>query len=520
MGIAFFKTIRILLIPVFLVALFLQTAWAQYSFDALRMATQVPGQDAQSMAQASSSVAGLQGFGSFLINPATAGLIQESYFSAGIGMREVSQNTTYLGTATSFDDQQAGITHVGFAYRVPTVVGSLALGGGYSQTADYNQAHTISAFNDFTSRTYQFLTDYTQDIAFNTFAIDEANGMLESVFEYGGFQGVNQFAETRRRGQSAEYQIFLATEFQKNFFIGLSLGIPVSQSVFQQVFIESDPRDGGKPLYSGEAGTGSYNVDRMLFEERIRVNAVGLNSRIGFVFTGLPMLQVGGSYSTSTRWNVEERFDAFIQTHFDDVVTLDGTVLTDGQGNTYGPVMSDRLDGEYSYKLTTPARMMAGVSTRDLPFARLYASVGRIAYSRIRFRDFDVQDREVQINENKFVSESFSDVWNIRAGAAITLFDQVEPRFGWAMMDNPVSYLDDNIRQFLSFGLGIGLNQSMSLDFALQYGFWNTEDDLYYVDQATGIITDGQTGAPITFIETAEQEVSRLHAAIGLSIRF
>jgi len=495
-------------------------AQAQYSFDALRLSKQLPGQDPHSIALGSSSASQLQGFGSYIINPAVAAQTPASTFSLGIGVREISQDATYLGQQSSFSDSQTGLTNIGFSYKMPTVVGSLVFGGGYVQTADYNTAFTVDAFNDLTSRTYQFLTDYTNDIAFNTFAIDDFNNFQESVFEYGGFQGVNQFAETTRRGQSGEYSIFMATEFQPDFFVGVSVGIPVSKSVFEQVFIESSPPDAtGRPVYSGEENTGTYNIDRMLFEEKITVDAIGYNARVGILYTGLDVVDFGLSYTTGTRWNVEERFDAFVQTRFRDVVTLDGQVRTDGDGNTFGPQLSDELSGEYSYNVTSPSRIHVGASTSSLPLINVSASAERVNYSNIRLSGFDSVDREVEIDENNFINRNFNDVWNLRAGASINIFDSIEPRVGWSYMPNPLAYLDNNDRHYLSAGIGIGINQSTSIDLGLQYGFWNTTEDLYYVDASTGIIVDS-ANVPVTFIETADQDVDRFHATFGITFRF
>ncbi len=494
---------------------------AQYSFDALRLSTQVPGQDPHSIALGSSSAAQLQGFGSYLINPAVAAKMETSMFTAGLGVREVTQESNYIGQLSTFDDNQTGLTHIGFAYKAPTVVGSLVLGGGYVQTADFNSAFTINAFNDFTSRTYQSLTDYTGDIAFDVFAIDAANGRDQSVFDFGGeFYGVDQYAETLHRGQSGEYNLFVATEFQEDMFVGVSLGIPVSNYRFDQVFIEEAAWDQhGEPYYTGIQNSGTFNIDRVMYDEQLRVDAVGWNARLGLLYSGLPFVDFGGSYTSGTRWNVEERFDAFVQSEFLDVVTLDGEVQTEN-GDTFGPVMSSSLEGEYSYSVTSPARIHLGAATKDLPFVDLSVSAERINYSSIRLRNFDAQDRHTEISENNFINDNFLDVWNFRAGAAITSFGSFQPRLGWAWMRNPVDYIADNERHFFSAGIGIGLHQSMNLDFAVQYGVWNTTEDIYHVDESTGLIVDDQSGAPVTFFETADQDVERFHATIGLNIRF
>lgn len=493
---------------------------AQYAMDALRLSKQVPSFDPHSMALGGSSGAQFHGFGSFLVNPATVSLVPDSYFSIGLGIREVSQESDFLGQNVSFDQNQTGLTHLGFAYSFPTITGSLVFGGGFSQTADYNSAFKINAYNNLSSRTYQFLTDYANDIAFNTFALDQGPEGLMSVFEFGGFMGVDQYAETTRRGQSGEYSLFLGTEFQKDLHLGVSVGIPVSSSEFRQIFIEEAPFDNnGQRLYTGLAGSGTFNIDRVLFEEKVSVDAVGLNARLGFIYTGLPWVDAGISYTTRTRWSVEERLDAFLQTRFTDVVTFDGLVMED-DGQTFGPQISDDLRGEYSYSARTPSRIHISAASKQLPHVDVSLAAERIQYSNIRLSGFDIADRDLEIAENNVIDESFNDVWNLRAGLRVTMFSSIEPRFGYARMQNPVNYIPDNVRQYLSGGVGIGINQAMSIDFALQYGFWNTTEDLYYVDASTGLFEDSATGAPVTFIETTGLSMDRIHAMFGINIRF
>lgn len=507
-----------------------------HAYDALRLSKQMPGQDPHTMALGSSSVSQLQGFGSYLANPAVVAKMPHSSVSIGLGMRDISQRSTFPGTGSlhlndrekpdfspKFDDNQSGITHFGFAYKIPTVSGSLVIGAGYIQTADYNSAFGVDYLNLETSRSFQFLTDYTFDLAYSTFALDSLTindeTVMGSVFEFGGFRGVDQYAEFTRRGRSGEYNLFISTEFQKNLFFGLSAGIPVSKSKTEQFFIERSPLDqDGQPLYTGRDGT--FNIDRMLFEEKINVDAIGWNARAGFLFSGLPFIDFGMSYASPTRWNVEEEFDTFIQTRFWDNVTLDGEVLKDEENEPYGTTFNNQIKGQYSYKVTTPSRWNFGASLKNLPFISPSFSAERINYSKIELSGFDAKERETQIIENRFIKNYFRDVWNYRAGVSLDIFDAFEPRFGWALMSNPIDYIEDNRRHFLSAGIGVGLNQDFSLDFAVQYGSWNTTEDIYYIHADTGIIIDDQTQKGTTFYETADQKVDRFHISIGGQIRF
>ncbi len=492
-------------------------AQATYSYDVLRMTQHVPGQDAHSIGLGSSSAAQLQGFGSFLVNPAVAAKNSSSFISIGLGIREVTQESVFplgetadFGQRNTLDDHQTGLLNFGFSYEVPTVVGSLVVGGGYAQTADYNSAYSINAFNDLTSRTFRFTSDYIgrHGVGYTAFALDSLNGDLLSIFEFGGYAGVDQVADIKYRGQSGEYSLFLATEFQKDLFVGVSVGIPVSRSSFSQTFFEYAPLD----FYTGEAGTGTFNIDQIHFEESVKVDAVGLNARLGFLYSGLPLIDIGASYTTRTRWNIEERLDAFVQSRFQgNQVIEDGEVIEDGN------VFSDEFRGEISYKATTPSRIHIGASTKDLPLVNFSVSTERINYSNIRLRGFDVEFRENERFENNYINQNFQNVWNFRAGATVTMFDAVEPRVGWAWMGNPRNYIDNNERHFLSAGLGIGMSQRLGLDFAIQYGFWESTEDLYqspfYYD------ADGEfVFEPV--IEEIEVDMDRFHVTFGITYRF
>src|SRR5690606_34983810 len=123
------------------------TLQAQNRFDALRYSQTSPGFDANSLSLSGASFARYNGFGSIYVNPAVAGLAPKSEFSLGLSSRSVSEETTYLNTLTKFDDQQTGISNLGYLFRFPTEAGSLVLGGGYNQIANFNRATSINPFN-------------------------------------------------------------------------------------------------------------------------------------------------------------------------------------------------------------------------------------------------------------------------------------------------------------------------------------------------------------------------------------
>ena len=131
----------------------------QNQFDALRFSTTNPSNDPATMAMGGASVTNFAGFGSFTQNPATAAMVGRSSFSLGMSTRDVREDTRYLNALSSFNDSQTAISHLGYVYRFPTLVGSLVVGGGYAQIADFNRASSVNAFNDQHSIVDFFLRD-------------------------------------------------------------------------------------------------------------------------------------------------------------------------------------------------------------------------------------------------------------------------------------------------------------------------------------------------------------------------
>src|SRR5690606_36443362 len=108
---------------------------------------------------------------------------------------------------------QAGISDLQFVAKFPTTVGSLVFGGGYTQTADFNKAWAAGAYNpDNSIMDYEIgASDQYFLPAFNTYAIDTVGGDYYTVFELAGFGGIDQYIETKERGQLGEYNFYFAT---------------------------------------------------------------------------------------------------------------------------------------------------------------------------------------------------------------------------------------------------------------------------------------------------------------------
>src|SRR5699024_3711614 len=127
------------------------SVYGQDAGDVLRYSLEYPSYDAVTLVMP--GVAGPTGFGAYQENPAVMAMFDQSYFSAGLSGRTVKENATYLDNTSSFNDNQANIGNIGFVYNLPTERGKLTIGGGYSQTHDFNRAFSANTYNNLTTIT-------------------------------------------------------------------------------------------------------------------------------------------------------------------------------------------------------------------------------------------------------------------------------------------------------------------------------------------------------------------------------
>ena len=463
------------------------TLQAQNRFDALRYSQSSPGFDANSLSLSGASFARYNGFGSIYVNPAVAGMADKSEFTLGLGSRSVSEETTYLNTLTKFDDQQSGISNLGYLFRFPTETGSLVLGGGYNQIANFNRATSINAFNGDNSIVDYFLIspgDQYFETAFNTYAIEydeefeEYYNTLRADYNY---RGMNQYAELKERGQMGEFNVFMSTEFQKNFFVGGSVGIVMGDYRYKRIFLEED--------VNGNYMDAAFDISNILNEDVIDATIRGVNARIGVMFIPIEGLNLGLSYTTKTRMDIDETYSTMIRTEF---------YSSDADGyNTY----EDVYEGEISYTVTRPSILAGGFGISVLPFAELDVSAELMNYSNIEMGGIGIiYDRD----ENQAILTDFDDVVNLRVGLSINASEKIKPRFGYALNPSPRKGFNGDI-SYYSVGASFMLSPNISMDAGIQFASW--DDELNFYDYGTGSAF-------------STQNVEKVQGMVGFTFKF
>jgi len=459
---------------------------AQNAFDALRFSRQQSGHDAATLALPGFGIANHSGIGSYIENPASMGLLPKSTVSFGAGLRQVNESTQFGSFNDNITESKAQISDVSVAYKMPTSRGSLVFGAGYNQIADFNRAVSVNAFNQRSTITDMFnQSDFFGDAAFNAFAIDSVGNTTQSVLRMGEFQGIDQQAEIVESGRLGEIAAFVATEFQKNLFVGVSLGAIVGSYSFNQTFRESDLQN----FYDGFNGTFDFND--MINQDNIDSDISGFSGRVGLIYKITPNISVGSSYRFRSNLQVDEDFSTTINTLFDN-----------------GDEFEDSFQGTNSYDVTIPARFNVGFSIAGLNGFTLAGGVEQVSYSQIEMSELG--DERFELSENEFIEDSFKDVWNIKTSMIYQINSNVQARAGYAFNPSTRKNFDDS-RQFFSGGLGIGLSQAMTLDVGAQYSTWDDQAVLYQ-------FFPENSAQPIS--EIASEDISRLNVLVGLRYKF
>jgi opacity protein-like surface antigen len=471
---------------------------AQNRFDALRFSTQYPLFDAANAALAGSMHAGFAGYGSTLRNPASLAMASESSVSFGLSMRDVTESAVYLDNRRTFDDNEVGISHIGYVYRFPTIQGSLVIGGGYNQISAFNRAFRVNGFNPNSSITdYFFDNPFYFDVAFDAFAIEEDDFGLFPVlrpFFDEPFLGIDQTANQVESGQLGEFSISVASEFVENLFAGLSLGIPVGTYSYRLDFLERDTdflHGDLDTFIDGEPFT-IPAVDRIIWRDRIDADITGFSARAGLIYKPAEVLSFGISYSLPTRYRIEETYSVFVETQYEN-----------------GGFENAEMRGSNSYQIRTASRFSLGLTTHTLP-VNISANVERVGYSRMEFRNFGDLGAEIDLNDS--IRDDFKDVFNFSVGATLDVSDVVKPRIGYAYMP-AASRSSDFVSQIVSGGLSIGVNQNFSIDLALQYNFFDDSQVVYnYYNYKA------DDGSFLT--QDVRSNVERFNAFVGINLKF
>ncbi|MDZ7714636.1 MAG: outer membrane protein transport protein [Balneolaceae bacterium] len=458
----------ILLIPL----IWVSAGYGQSASDVLRYSLQYPSYDAASMVMP--GVSNATGFGAYQENPASMALFEDGFISFSLNSRLINETTNYLGNSSEFNDNQTTIGDLGFLYRVPTTRGSLVVGAGYSQSMDFNRAFSGGGRNSQSTITDFYNSPLSSDslffAAFDVYAIDFATtdssfSETESIFRVGlsQYPGINQNFEVKERGILGDYSAFIATEFQEDLFIGVSLGYLSGSYSYRRSFLETDTQGDYNFAFidSDGDGQGDTDIDNILSKETIDAELSGFTARAGLVYNASENVRIGVSYQYAGKLSIDEEYNTQLTSTFDN-----------------GVEFFDEAPGSFSYKIKRPDRINLGITLKGFQGFKISAAAEGVRYSTGRIEFSNIQDSGAENDINDVVRSNLEDVVNLRGGIEYQLNPLLTTRIGYAYFPSPQKNFDSS-RQFFSGGFSAQLFDNVTFDLGVQYSIWEDSNQLY-----------------------------------------
>lgn len=456
------------------------TVYAQYPEDALRLAETGYGISARSVAMGNAMTGLSQGFDAVLFNPAGLAQSRQSEVTGSLNILGYDNNATYFGKSTSDSRSQTNLSDIGLIYPFPTTRGSFVIAFGYNRSNDFNSVLGFNGFNPQSSIIPTlFDNNANYDVPFQVGLDDEIYDSTTGAVTITRMvvqKNVQQTGIQKETGGVGNWSVSAAMDMAQDISIGLTLNLITGSYNYTRSFLETDPK--GRFAYdtlsslAGAVGFGSFNYS---FTDNQDIS--GWNAKLGFLYRFTD--QDG---NTMGRLGVTITFPSFITVNdnFSDAATA---YFLTGTSYSYPPPGVSSATSN-NYDVTTPFKFGIGGSggTKQLTLA---ADIEYTDWTQLQFSNSNLPSDFIN-SLNDSIGADFRATVLLRGGAELALTDPTYSLFvpyiraGFSYLPSP--YKGDGTPQaqkFASGGVGFRIQNSLVIDLAYQYGWWNTSHQLY-----------------------------------------
>ncbi|NLN31396.1 MAG: hypothetical protein GX158_09235, partial [Bacteroidales bacterium] len=292
-------------------------------------------------------------------------------------------------------DAEPGLVtlNFGYAYTMRSNLNQNGLIRGISNRgsmADYWADISTGLFKE---ELYDYVAD--ADLAFWAGLIDTLPGYSRqygSIFEYYGDSDVADYGQTVRRlisneGSTSDHSFSIGGNYSNKFYFGLTLGISNIRYTSHYEHLET----------TGEITP--YGLDNFNYALHYENTGRGFSAKLGLIFKPVEAVRLGLAVHSPTMYRINE--------YVHDNIT---SAYTDG----------DKFDfknepSRYSYGLTTPVRLLAGLAVQIGKIGLVSADYELVDYSSALFSETgDGYDYSLK---NEAIRNNLRRTSNIRLGA-------------------------------------------------------------------------------------------------------
>lgn len=441
-----------------------------YVESALTFSRSIRGGSARIQAMGGSQIALGGDYSSALSNPAGLGFFNRSEFTLSPGLSLYETGAQYLGESVEDSRSTFNIPGLSLVFNMPINKGGF-VGGSFaislSRINDFNRSTTYHGINENTSIIDYFIddafgstTDQFDGFQFNTptglayynYLIGPAS-LLDPDFpddEY--FTDVRGKPEQREnietRGATNQWSFSYGANYKDMLFLGGSIGVSSlryeSSKVFTEDFLDDEFLNG---------------LDLI---ENLNIRGTGINATLGAIVRPVDFLQVGVSFTSPTYYQLEETYNATLNSSWKDFIYYSNKPNYTGTENprlNNESAFTDDLLSDYS--LTTPSKFSAGMA-----FISKYGLItGDIEFMNPSRAKYSSNTEGISFGqENDGIRGSYKSVVNYRGGAEFR-YKVFRARGGYGVQGNPYHGDYDSNITTISAGLGARFDK-FYIDFA------------------------------------------------------
>lgn len=319
---------------------------------------------------------------------------------------------------------------------------------------------------------------------------------------------VDSFTTVESKGRADEWVWSLGINFNSKFYLGMSLG---ASTISQE-----------KHIYYGEGYRYSNNpqqnycMEYFNYDQITQMKGTGINFKIGAIYRPIESLRIGVAFHTPTYYNVTYKYQGGMTSEVKAINNVDGyTVNSQGYIDPPFSEQTELLidDGDYSWRFTTPTRLMVGASYTVAKQLILSVDYERDWYNTMRMKNSPYGPLY-----KGFIKDEFKGSNTLRAGAEWRFIPQMAIRLGYGLWSGA---LDDNDKvysspviyrtEYMSTGLGIALSKHFTIDLAYMY----CKNDLTPYKTFYGYNANVDIASP-----TFRTSISRHNAMMTLTVKF
>ena len=319
---------------------------------------------------------------------------------------------------------------------------------------------------------------------------------------------VDNFTTVESKGRADEWVWSLGINFNSKFYLGMSLG---ASTISQE-----------KHIYYGEGYRYSNNpqqnycMEYFNYDQITQMKGTGINFKIGAIYRPIENLRIGVAFHTPTYYNVTYKYQGGMTSEVKAINNVDGyTVNSQGYIDPPFSEQTELLidDGDYSWRFTTPTRLMVGASYTVAKQLILSVDYERDWYNTMRMKNSPYGPLY-----KGFIKDEFKGSNTVRAGAEWRFIPQMAIRLGYglwsgALDDNDEVYSSPVIyrTEYMSTGLGIALSKHFTIDLAYMY----CKNNLTPYKTFYGYNANVDIASP-----TFRTSISRHNAMMTLTVKF